>query len=140
MNLLSALSTAIKTQLITNATLASALAEGSDYRIFLQQAPGDASYPYIRMRKFFGGETNVAPGHPFDTQWRIEVISKSGVQAETLFNEVEPTLKDALPPLPSGHGSKIKVTMGEPTLDPTIIQGEQYWAFGAMFRLRGSEE
>lgn len=136
------LASGIVSRLESDATLVATVTE-PDFdgaKIFLQAAPEDVNLPYIRINHIYGGEPPKSPKREFDQVWLICAISFSQPEAMALDAIVRDLLVDHRLVLSDNWFSWVGITVNGEYAQVDNVQGNQIWAVGAYYRIRGIKE
>lgn len=131
-NQISVVAQGIRTQLLTHATLPS-LVSG---RIFLTNAILEDEMPYIRMVHLYGGDENVNPKRSFDIVMRVDAVTRSQGEAETLADYIDEALAGIVLTLP-GYTNWTPTRQMFPFNDTILVTNNVFYSFGAQYRVRG---
>lgn len=64
-------------------------------RVYNQQAPGGATYPYIVFSHQTGGDTNTTPTDEADVIYLVKGVSKSALEAQQIADAIRTALHKA---------------------------------------------
>lgn len=140
MNPLQAAYTGIRNALVTSATVPDSLYDASqgEFKVFANAAAGDNLAPYIIQNQIFGGEINTCPTDMMDTLIRVVGVSSDGDEAEQLAEFIHNTLHRHFLVMPGGWSTYIPVKEQNAFYEQQTIQGVQYHAQGAYYRVRAN--
>lgn len=116
-------------------------------RIFMQSAPAQAVFPYIRMMYLFGPFENRTKRKAFDVLFQLDSISPEQADAYTLnaavvdaFLALDVDSRKVRVPYPEPWQDYVGATYQYPYMAKVEIQGHEYHSAGSVFRFRGSEK
>lgn len=140
MNQLQAIYTGIRSRLLSDGALPEILLDvsQSEYKIFANAAPGDNLAPYIIMNQIYGGQINTCPVDMLDNVVRVVGVSTDGDEAETLAQFIHMALHRNNLQMPGGWSTYIPVKELNGFYEQMTIQGVQYHAHGAYYRIRAN--
>ncbi len=128
-------STAIRSRLLAVPAITTLVGN----KIFMDAAPGSTAYPYIGMFYYSGADENTSPRDSFDIIMRVNAVSNNQLQAETLAGLINTALVHQHLDYPNSWLSYAKVTQVGLWYDKDVIANVQYYAHGALYRLRASK-
>ena len=133
------LSTAFINRFETDAALVALATEAGfdEAKIFLGAAPEDINLPYIRINHIYGGEPANSPKREFDQVWLICAISFSQPEAEEMDAHIRELLVDHRLVLTDDWEAWVGITVNGEYTQVDNVQGQQIWAVGAYYRIRG---
>lgn len=108
-----------------------------DPKLFLGAAPEDINLPYVRINHIYGGEPANSPKREFDQVWLICAVSFSQPEAEEMDAHIRELLVDHRLTLTDDWQSWVGITVNGEYAQVDNVQGQQIWAVGAYYRIRG---
>lgn len=109
------------------------------YRIFLQQAPGDADMPYIVMQHTYGGERRRTPRPEFEHLWDVSGYASDQNTAEQLHSLIYDTLVRQRPPFDENWLADQNVNDQGEIADVDGSENVQRFKAGNYLQVRGSK-
>jgi len=116
-------------------------------RIYMQSAPAEAVFPYIRFTYLFGPFENRTKRKAFDALFQLDSVSPEQVDAYSLNAAVvdaflaidEDTGFKVRVPYPAPWQDYVGATYQYPLLMKQEIQGHEYHVAASILRFRGNE-
>jgi len=106
-------------------------------RAYDRQAPAGAALPYVVFAVQRGGEVPLTPTRTLDVQIAVRCVAGSSAESRAGAAYIESALRGAALSLPGW--AHIATTEGEIISEIGNLDGRNFWADGALYRIRADK-